>query len=50
MPVPDRATVTLKDPSAFRYIGKGRVGLIDNVGITTGKAQYGLDTRVDGML
>ncbi|SFU93697.1 isoquinoline 1-oxidoreductase, beta subunit [Methylobacterium sp. 174MFSha1.1] len=50
VPVPDRASVKLKDPSAFRYIGKGRVGLIDNVGITTGKAQYGLDTRVEGML
>ncbi|GJD52457.1 Membrane-bound aldehyde dehydrogenase [pyrroloquinoline-quinone] [Methylobacterium crusticola] len=50
VPVPDRAKVALKDPSAFRYIGKGRIGLVDNVGITTGRAQYGLDTRLEGML
>jgi isoquinoline 1-oxidoreductase beta subunit len=47
---PDRAGVALKDPSAFRYIGKGQIGLVDNRDITTGKAIYGLDTRVDGML
>ena len=40
----------LKDPAAFRYIGKGEIGLIDNRDITTGKAAYGIDTRLDGML
>ncbi|HSK40104.1 MAG TPA: molybdopterin cofactor-binding domain-containing protein, partial [Arenibaculum sp.] len=36
LPVPDRAGVRLKDPGAFRYIGTGTVGLIDNRDITTG--------------
>jgi isoquinoline 1-oxidoreductase beta subunit len=50
LPVPPRDSVKLKDPAAFRYIGKGEVGLIDNRDITTGKAIYGIDTRLDGML
>lgn len=50
LPVPARETVKLKDPKAFRYIGKGKIGLIDNHDITTGKAIYGLDTKLDGML
>lgn len=50
LPVPARASVALKDPKSFRYIGKGEIGLIDNRDITTGKAIYGLDTRLDGML
>ena len=50
LPVPPREGVRLKDPSAFRYIGKGEVGLIDNQDITTGRAVYGIDTRLDGML
>ena len=59
LPVPARESVTLKDSKAFRYIGKtegraesghGQVHLIDNRDITTGTAQYGIDTRLDGML
>jgi len=50
LPVPDRAAVRLKDPKAFRYIGKEDVGLVDNADITTGKAVYGIDVRLDGML
>jgi isoquinoline 1-oxidoreductase subunit beta len=50
LPVPSRDAIKLKDPAAFRYIGKGQVGLIDNVDITTGKAEYGIDTRLEGML
>ena len=50
LPVPDRAAVRLKDPKDFRYIGKETVGLVDNAGITTGKATYGIDVRLDGML
>jgi isoquinoline 1-oxidoreductase beta subunit len=50
-PVPARETLKLKDPSTFRYIGKDqRIGLIDNPDITTGKAVYGIDARVEGML
>ncbi len=50
LPVPARETVKLKDPSKFRYIGRGEVGLVDNHDITTGKAQFGIDTRLDGMV
>ncbi|WP_375455613.1 molybdopterin cofactor-binding domain-containing protein [uncultured Methylobacterium sp.] len=50
LPVPAREAVVLKDPKDFRYIGKGKIGLIDNRDITTGKAVYGLDTKLDGML
>ena len=49
-PVPSRDTVRLKDPSQFRYIGKGQLKLVDGPAIVTGKAQYGIDTRLDGML
>jgi isoquinoline 1-oxidoreductase subunit beta len=47
-PVPARDTLLLKGPSQFRYIGKD-VPLIDNLDITTGKATFGIDARVDGM-
>jgi isoquinoline 1-oxidoreductase beta subunit len=50
MPVPARETVRLKDPSHFRYIGKGELKLVDGQDIVTGKAQYGIDTRLPGML
>jgi isoquinoline 1-oxidoreductase subunit beta len=49
-PVPARETLRLKDPSQFRYIGKGDLKLVDGHDIVTGKAQYGMDTRLDGML
>lgn len=50
LPVPPRDSLKLKDPAKFRYIGKGEIGLIDGFDITTGKAQYGIDTRLDGMV
>ncbi|WP_052214591.1 xanthine dehydrogenase family protein molybdopterin-binding subunit [Belnapia sp. F-4-1] len=50
MPVPDRATVRLKDPANFRLIGKEGTELLDNRDITTGKAIYGIDARTEGML
>lgn len=49
LPVPQTATLVLKDPSQFRYIGKGEVGIVDLHDITTGKAQYGADVRLPGM-
>jgi isoquinoline 1-oxidoreductase beta subunit len=49
-PVPARETLRLKDPKHFRYIGKGQLKLVDGRDIATGKAQYGIDTRLDGML
>src|SRR5213082_3571572 len=50
MPVPAREMIRLKDPAQFRYIGKGDLKLVDAKDIVTGKAQYGMDTRLPGML
>src|SRR5207244_6716164 len=50
MPVPAREAIRLKDPAQFRYIGKGELKLVDAHDIATGKAQYGMDTRLPGML
>src|SRR5215831_7143618 len=49
-PVPARDTLRLKDPKQFRYIGKGQIKLVDGRDIVSGKAQYGIDTRLPGML
>lgn len=49
-PVPPRDRLRLKDPAKFRYIGRGQIGLIDNLDITTGRAVYGIDTRLAGMV
>src|SRR5215471_18437524 len=49
MPVPARDEIRLKDPSQFRYIGTGKLKLVDAPDIVTGKAQYGMDTRLPGM-
>ena len=46
-PVPENPP--LKDPKDFRYIGKP-MKRTDGQAILTGKANYGLDTRVSGML
>jgi isoquinoline 1-oxidoreductase beta subunit len=48
-PVPDIATLRLKDPKDFRYIGKGQISIVDLRDITTGTAQYGGDVRLPGM-
>jgi isoquinoline 1-oxidoreductase beta subunit len=48
-PVPARETLALKTPSQFRYIGHDNLPGIDNLDITTGKAMYGIDARIDGM-
>jgi isoquinoline 1-oxidoreductase beta subunit len=49
LPTPKANTLTLKDPSQFRYIGKGKVQIIDLRNITMGKAIYAQDVRIDGM-
>jgi isoquinoline 1-oxidoreductase beta subunit len=49
-PVPARESLRLKTPAQFRYIGKGQLKLVDAPDMVTGKAQYGMDTRLDGML
>jgi isoquinoline 1-oxidoreductase beta subunit len=49
MPVPPRDQLKLKDPAAFRYIGKGQIPIIDIVDMTTGRANYGIDTKLPGL-
>lgn len=44
------APAPLKDPSQFRYIGKDAFGSVDFRNIVTGNTQYGIDTRLEGML
>jgi isoquinoline 1-oxidoreductase beta subunit len=48
--VPARDTLKLKDPGQFRYIGKPDTALVDGPDIVSGKALYGIDTRLPGML
>jgi isoquinoline 1-oxidoreductase subunit beta len=48
--VPERESLRLKDPARFRYIGKGQTALTDGRDIVAGKAQYGIDTRLEDML
>jgi isoquinoline 1-oxidoreductase beta subunit len=48
-PVPAQDALVFKAPSQFRYIGRDNVPLIDNLDITTGKAVYGIDARIEGM-
>ena len=50
MPVPVRDAIRFKDPAQFRYIGKGELKIVDGPDIVSGKAQYGIDTRLPGML
>ncbi len=49
LPVPAEDTLRLKDPSGFRYIGKGTVPMTDLHDITVGKAIYAQDVRLPGM-
>jgi isoquinoline 1-oxidoreductase beta subunit len=48
-PVPATDQVKLKPASAFRYIGKGTISLVDLYDITTGNTTYGQDVRLPGM-
>jgi len=49
LPVPKEREVPLKDPQDFRIIGTS-VGRVDNPDIVMGKATFGLDVRLPGML
>jgi isoquinoline 1-oxidoreductase subunit beta len=48
-PVPGGAELRLKSPAEFRYIGRG-VPITDLGDICTGKAVYGIDARMPGMV
>jgi len=49
LPVPRREELPLKPPGAWRYIGKGMPSY-DLTDMITGKALYGMDARVAGMV
>ena len=49
MKTPRAADITLKNPSQFRYIGKGNVQIYDLHDITTGNTTYGQDVKMPGM-
>src|ERR1700681_638241 len=48
-PVPPKEELKLKPKSAWRYIGKGEVSY-DLEALVTGKAIYGMDARLEGMV
>jgi isoquinoline 1-oxidoreductase subunit beta len=49
LPVPKKEQLQLKSKSSWRYIGKGMPS-IDLEELCTGKAVYGMDARVEGMV
>ncbi len=49
LPVPKKEELQFKPKSAWRYIGKG-ASSYDLADICTGKAGYGMDARLDGMV
>jgi isoquinoline 1-oxidoreductase beta subunit len=49
LPIPKREDLKLKQKNAWRYIGKGQVSY-DLEALVTGKAIFGMDARVDGMV
>jgi len=49
LPVPRKEALRLKNKSQWRYIGKGHASY-DLVALCTGKAVYGMDARMDGMV
>ncbi len=50
LPVPAEDALKLKQPADFRYIGKADLKLLDGEDIVRGRAGYGIDTRLDGMV
>lgn len=50
LPVPAADTLRLKSPAQFRYIGRDDIALVDNADIVTGRAMFGIDTALPGML
>src|SRR6185369_11011893 len=50
LPVPATADLRLKKPAEFRYIGTGKLPIVDGFDITTGRAIYGIDVLQPDML
>ena len=50
LPVPAASDLKLKKTADFRYIGKGKLPIVDGFDITTGKAVYGIDVVLPDML
>src|SRR5215472_502378 len=49
LPAPPTDQIALKDAAQFRYIGKGNTRIVDLFDITTGRAVYGIDTKLPGI-
>jgi isoquinoline 1-oxidoreductase subunit beta len=49
LPVPKKEQLQMKNPSDWRYIGKGMTS-VDLEKLCTGKATFGMDARIDGMV
>lgn len=49
LPVPDAASVALKDRKDFKLLGK-RITGVDNLKVVTGQPMFGIDQQVPGML
>ena len=49
LPVPRKEELQFKKKDAWRYIGKG-MDSVDLTDMCTGKAIYGMDARLDGMV
>ncbi|MBI4775512.1 MAG: xanthine dehydrogenase family protein molybdopterin-binding subunit [Deltaproteobacteria bacterium] len=49
LPAPKTEELRFKTPGEFRYIGKG-VPIVDITEICTGKAEYGIDAHLPGMV
>lgn len=50
LPAPARESLSYKDESDFRYVGKGEIPIVDLWDISTGQAQYGADIALEGKL
>ncbi|AOE61555.1 xanthine dehydrogenase family protein molybdopterin-binding subunit [Pseudomonas corrugata] len=50
LPVPARDSLRLKQPAEFRYIGKEASRAIDGADVVNGRAVFGADVHLDGML
>jgi isoquinoline 1-oxidoreductase beta subunit len=49
LPVPDAASVALKNANDFKLLGS-RIGGVDNPRVVTGKPLFGIDQKLPGML